>query len=191
MIVLLRKFKAIWICLLLVALSGGYYAYGELKVDQQTQAGDDTTAPADQPYQQFWLGRLGADTELTYHVVFSCGHEQLFTPEQMAESELSSLVNNFDQVVRTMQVESQQGAQVTLSGRLPLPCQDCRGCYLVTEQEGYVAVFRGRDKASAVFLESYPDMPVASLPEDVQQRLREGIVVYSEDELTRVLEGLD
>lgn len=188
---MLRRFTAVWVCLLLVALGGGYYAYGELKADWQARSGDGSTTLVDQPYQQFWTERLGPDTQLTYHVVFSCGHDQLITPEQMATSELNNMVSNFDQVVRTMQVESQQGAQITLTGRLSLLCQDCRVCYLVTEQDGCVAVFRGRDKDSAVLVKCYTDMPIAGLPEDVQQSLRDGIVVYSEDELARILEGLD
>ncbi len=125
----------------------------------------------------------------TYHVTFSCGHDAFFTPEQLFEAGLDFMVYDFAR--STSAVPGGTAPQVVLQGEVPVLCQDCRTCYLIGEQDGYVAVFRGRDKASAVFLRRYSDMPISRLPEDVQQRLREGILVHSDEELARVLEGLD
>lgn len=125
----------------------------------------------------------------TYRVTFSCGHAADFSPEQLFEAGLDFMVYDFAR--STVALPGSTAQQVVLSGQVPVLCQDCRTCYLVGEQDGYVAVFRGRDKASAVFLRRYPDMPISRLPEDVQQRLRDGILVHSDEELARVLEGLD
>lgn len=188
---MLRRFRAVWVCLLLTLLAGGYYLWGELGQNGPLAEAQDPADAADQPYQQFWSQRLGPETVLTYHLQFGCGHDQLFTPEQLVAGGLDVLVDNFDQVVRTMQVEAEEGRTVTLSGHVPIDCPDCRRCYLITEQDGCVAVYRGRDKSSAVLIKRYTDMPIGALPADVQQRLRAGIIVDSEEELTRVLESLD
>ncbi|MBQ3202911.1 MAG: hypothetical protein IJB36_04630 [Clostridia bacterium] len=56
--------------------------------------------------------------------------------------------------------------------------------YTVGEWQGQVAVFEGE--------QTYPkqvyDMPVSGLPPELQQRLREGVPVYSDMELSVLLE---
>jgi hypothetical protein len=186
-----RRFRAVWISLLLVLLAGGYYVYGVLAQPGEVAQAGDAAGVANQPYLQFWMDRLGPDTSVSYHLQFSCGHEAVLTAAELAASGLDQLVDNFDQVVRTMQVESQVGQMVTLSASVPVACPDCRGGYLITELDGCVAVYRGTNKATAVLIQRYDDMLVAALPEDVQQRVREGIRVKTETELARALEGLD
>lgn len=155
-----------------------FYGFGDRVASQLPSAG----------------ARLAGDSQVqsstpTYHVTFSCGHDAFFKPEQLFEAGLDFMVYDFAR--STSAVPGSTTEQVVLSGQVPVLCQDCRTCYLVGEQDGYVAVFRGRDKDSAVFLRRYSDMPISRLPEDVQQRLREGILVHSDEELARVLEGLD
>ena len=56
--------------------------------------------------------------------------------------------------------------------------------YTIGVWRGYVAVFEGE--------QSYPkqiyDMPVSGLPQELQQRVREGVPAYSDTELSLLLE---
>lgn len=165
---------------MLGAVAGVYFLYG---------AGDRVAGRLPSAGARVTDSGLAADDAPSYRVTFSCGHEAFFTPEQLFAAGLDFMVYDFAR--STSAVPGSAAPQVVLSGQVPVLCQDCRVCYLVGERGGYVAVFRGRERASAVFLRSYTDMPISRLPEDVQQRLREGILVHSDEELARVLEGLD
>lgn len=182
------RWKSACICLLLGALVAGYYGYDAYygAAEQLPSAGARSSG---QPDQSWLNGVLGADAAPSYHVVFSCGHDGYFSPEELITAGLDFMVYDFERSVSTVQSSGRE--QTVLTGEVPVLCADCRTCYLIAEQDGCVAVYRGRSKESAVFLRRYADMPISALPEDVQQRLREGIVVHSDEELARVLEGLD
>ncbi len=132
---------------------------------------------------------LGHDRSVLYQLQFTCGHDGLFTPAEMTEAGLDFLVYDLERTATVVQGGLQE--RTVLSGQVPLPCRDCQNSYLICELDGYIAVYRGTDRENAVLIQRYPDMPVSRLPQDVQQRLREGILVQSEEDLARVLEGLD
>lgn len=56
--------------------------------------------------------------------------------------------------------------------------------YTVKEWQGQVAVFEG----AQTFPKQVYDMPVSGLPPQLQQRVREGVPVYSDAELSVLLE---
>lgn len=56
--------------------------------------------------------------------------------------------------------------------------------YTIGVWEGRVAVFEG----DAAYPKQIYDMPVSGLPPELQQQVREGVAVYSEAELSLLLE---
>ncbi len=62
--------------------------------------------------------------------------------------------------------------------------------YVIGEQEGYVAVFYEME-TNGTCLKEITDTPLSALSEDEQKRLREGIHVFGEDALVRILEDFN
>jgi hypothetical protein len=182
-----RRVKPILACLLIGLLAAGYYWYDVYWTGDGSQEPDLTAAGG---LGGASLGAaLGHDQSVLYYLQFTCGHDVSFTPLELTEAGLDFLVYDLERTAMVAQGGLEQ--RTVLSGQVPLPCRDCQNSYLVCEKDGYVAVYRGHNRDNAVLIQRYTDMPVSRLPQDVQQRLREGILVQSEQELARVLEGLD
>jgi len=62
--------------------------------------------------------------------------------------------------------------------------------YVVTEHEGFVAVFR-RNGAAPLSLVEVTRTPLSSLSLSEQARIREGVVVYSEEALLRIIQDYE
>ncbi|NLY53509.1 MAG: hypothetical protein GX060_02610 [Firmicutes bacterium] len=141
--------------------------------------------------QHYWSDLFGPDVLVTYRLEYDCGHD-LFVAERDLNAELLSVsMPELERTVQAMHVEDRLDDTVLLRGRLAILCPECQSHFIIGEQAGCVAVWRGQSRETAVFLQLYPEMSVARLPESVQQQLRAGIVVSSEAELAYVLEGLD
>lgn len=62
--------------------------------------------------------------------------------------------------------------------------------YVVTEHEGFVAVFRQSGSAPLRLVE-VTRTPLSSLPFGEQARIREGVIVYSEEALLRIIQDYE
>lgn len=58
--------------------------------------------------------------------------------------------------------------------------------YIVSQKDGYIAVFY-EEEQNGVSLHEVTDTPMASLPQEDQDRLKEGISVLGDDNLSKIL----
>lgn len=65
----------------------------------------------------------------------------------------------------------------------------CKEHYIIGESEGKIAIFKINDNGEEVLDKVFEDYPISLLMEIDQERLKEGIVVDSEEELSNVLEN--
>ncbi len=181
--------KQLGIILLLAFCLGGIYMLrGELPPISQV---DDAGATNGANYQHIWKAQFGPEIEITYHLRHVCGHDAYLAESELAGNLAALSDEEIINILNRMQMESQQGNKVTLQGDTAELCRECSSHYIVGEQDGCVAVFRGRTRQGAQLEKLYNEMPVSRLPEQQQRELRIGIVVDTEEELARVLEGLD
>lgn len=181
--------KQLAITLLLAFCLGGVYV---LRDELPPIGGmDDAGAVTQGSYQHIWRAQFGPEIELTYHLKYECQHDIYLAESELAGNLATLSSDQITTLINRMQLENQQGDRVTLLGDVPMLCRECSSYYLVSEQDGYVAVFRGRTRQGALLDRLYDEMPVSRLPSQQQEQLRIGIIAESEDELARILEGLD
>lgn len=65
----------------------------------------------------------------------------------------------------------------------------CENHYIVGEENGLIAIFRIGENGEKVLDKVFTDYPISLLMEVDQQKIIEGIVVDSEDELSEILEN--
>ncbi len=65
----------------------------------------------------------------------------------------------------------------------------CENHYIIGEEDGKIAIFKIDDKGQRVLNNVFDDYPISLLMEVDQDRIKKGIVVDSEDELSNVLEN--
>ncbi|MCG4586227.1 BofC C-terminal domain-containing protein, partial [Anaerosalibacter bizertensis] len=65
----------------------------------------------------------------------------------------------------------------------------CPNHYVVGESEGKIAIFKINDSGEKVLDKIFNDYPLSLLKEVDQQKLKDGIVVDNEEELSDVLEN--
>ena len=65
----------------------------------------------------------------------------------------------------------------------------CTNHYIIGESEGYIAIFKINENGEKILSKIFKDYPLSLLKEVDQDKLREGIVVDSEEELSDVLEN--
>lgn len=142
-------------------------------------------------YQRYWAEEFGREALVTYQLEYSCGHNVLVAEPDLTPEVLMVSQVDMERAVHAMQVETRLDDAILLHGELTSICPECQTYFWIGEQDGCVAVWQGKEKATAVFLQRFEDMSVARLPAAVQKQLDLGIVVHSQDELAQVLEGLD
>ncbi len=142
-------------------------------------------------YQRYWAELFGRDALVNYQLNYDCGHYLLVAEPDLTPELLMVSPRYMEQTVHAMQLEPRLDDVILMQGEVAASCPDCQNHFWIGEQDGCVAIWQGKDRATAVFLQRFEDMSVARLPMEVQQQLRQGIVVHSEDELAQVLEGLD
>ncbi len=177
--------------LVLVGIIAGVYiliASGWLTTFLANTATDHIREPE---YQRYWAELFGRNALVNYQLEYDCGHSLVVAEPDLTPELLMVAPHNMEQTVRAMQIKPRLDDVILLQGTVAAACPDCQSYFWIGEQDGCVAVWQGKDRATAVFLQRFEDMSVARLPTAVQQQLREGIVVHSEDELAQVLEGLD
>ncbi|MEW8973331.1 MAG: BofC C-terminal domain-containing protein [Tissierellaceae bacterium] len=65
----------------------------------------------------------------------------------------------------------------------------CKEHYIIGEENGYIAIFRIDDNGEKVLYKIFEDYPISILVEMDQEKIREGIIVDNEDELSDILEN--
>lgn len=65
----------------------------------------------------------------------------------------------------------------------------CPNHYIIGESDGKIAIFKIGDNGEKILNKVYKDYPLSLLKEIDQKKLREGIVIDSEEELSNVLEN--
>ena len=142
-------------------------------------------------YTRYWAEEFGREALVTYQLEYSCGHNVLVAEPDLTPEVLMVSPSDMESTVQAMQLQTRLDDAILMQGEVATICPECQTYFWIGEQDGCVAVWQGKEKATAVFLQRFEDMSVARLPAAVQQQLSIGIVVHSEDELAQVLEGLD
>ncbi len=65
----------------------------------------------------------------------------------------------------------------------------CENHYIVGEKDGFIAIFRVGEEGERVIEKVFTDYPISLLMEMDQEKIIEGIVVDSEEELSEILEN--
>lgn len=65
----------------------------------------------------------------------------------------------------------------------------CPNHYIIGESDGKIAIFKIGDNGEKILSKVYKDYPLSLLKEIDQKKLKEGIVIDSEEELSDVLEN--
>lgn len=65
----------------------------------------------------------------------------------------------------------------------------CPNHYIIGQSDGNIAIYRTDENGDRYLYKTFKDYPIATLKEIDQQRLIEGIVVDSEEELSNVIEN--
>lgn len=151
----------------------------------------ETNSIREPEYTRYWAELFGPNALVTYRLQYACGHQLLVAEPDLTPELLKVAPHDMELAVHAMQLEPRLDDVILMQGEVKADCPDCQTHFWVGEQDGCVAVWRGKDRVTAVLLQRFEDMSVTRLPMEVQQQLREGILVHSEDELALVLEGLD
>nr|WP_246566708.1 BofC C-terminal domain-containing protein [Tissierella simiarum] len=65
----------------------------------------------------------------------------------------------------------------------------CPNHYIIGEKEGNIAIFKVDERGQRILDKVFPDYPISLLKEIDQEKLKEGIMVDSEEELSDILEN--
>lgn len=65
----------------------------------------------------------------------------------------------------------------------------CKEHYIIGEENGYIAIFRIDDNGNKILYKIFEDYPISILVEMDRERIKEGIIVDNEDELSDILEN--
>lgn len=117
-----------------------------------------------------------------------CGH--LKTEIKLASDEIVNMTKeeliehlNFDE--SNLRLISFSNVKVVLWGERNYLCKDH---YVIGEENGKIAIYRIDDYGNLVLDKVFVEYPINLLIEVDQERIKEGIVVDSEDELSDILE---
>lgn len=118
-----------------------------------------------------------------------CGH--LVNKVQLAEEEVVNLRRDeYEEYLNTtysnLRLISFSNVKVVLYGERNHLCQEH---YIVGENNGYIAIFNIDENGDKILFKSFTDYPLSILLEMDQVKLREGIVVDSEEELSEIMEN--
>ena len=125
-----------------------------------------------------------------FMVTFKCGHEITMSPPGGREVLLALLGLEEEAIVWNEEMVETSATGLLHSGNVDRDCRECQTFIFVGVKDGYVAVYKGLPRPDAV-LREITDIPVSRLPPHLQEELKQGIIIRSEEELARFLEGID
>lgn len=118
-----------------------------------------------------------------------CGH--LVSKIELAEEEVVNLSRDeykefLNATYPNLRLISFSSVKIVVYGERDYLCQEH---YIVGETNGYVSIFNVDENGNRVLFKSFTDYPVSVLLDVDQEKLKEGIVVDSEEELSEILEN--
>ncbi|NLN15616.1 MAG: hypothetical protein GX185_08460 [Tissierellia bacterium] len=134
--------------------------------------------------------RISPNTYIESRIQYlECGH--LVTKNELAKAEVVNLTREeFEDYLSKnypyLRLVSFSNTKIVLFGEKDHLCQEH---YVIGEQEGYVAIFNIDENGERVLYKSFKEYPISLLQKMDQDKLREGIVVDSEEELSNILEN--
>lgn len=121
-------------------------------------------------------------------VYLSCGHTIL--EEISSDSPLLNLSRQeFLRLYPGWKIIEEQGSRIVLQMKINDLCPEDTKKRYVGEQGGFVTIFFGLPGMNGQAFK-VTDIPIRCLPEDLQEKLRQGIITESEDHLISVIDGL-
>lgn len=118
-----------------------------------------------------------------------CGH--LVSKIELAEEDVVNLNRDeykefLNATYPNLRLISFSSVKIVVYGERDYLCQEH---YIVGETNGYVSIFNVDENGNRVLFKSFTDYPVTVLLDVDQEKLKEGIVVDSEEELSEILEN--
>ena len=165
----------------------------EEEVDQDNQPTDLvnllTQSPGNPPQLKVDLEKKDIFSQVILERVYlSCGHR--ISEEISSDSPLLNLSR--EELLRLYpgwKIKDEQGSRLVLQMKINDLCPEDTKKRYVGAQGGFVTIFYGLPGMNGQAFK-VTDIPVRCLPEDLQQRLKEGIITESEDHLISVIDGL-
>lgn len=125
----------------------------------------------------------------SYTIRYKCNHEVTLTPSDGVLGLLSMLNLTEDSIIWEAAIQGSASDYVQL-GTVAELCRECQTYMFVGVKDGYVAVYYGLPRPDAE-LRYVTDILVSRLPPYLQEDLSAGIIIRSEEQLLRFLEGID
>lgn len=118
-----------------------------------------------------------------------CGH--LISDTELAQDEVVNFTRDeYEEYINTtypnLRLISFSNIKIVVFGERNHLCQEH---YIIGENNGYIAIFNIDESGDKVLFKSFTDYPLSILIDIDQEKLREGIVVDSEEELSEILEN--
>ena len=118
-----------------------------------------------------------------------CGH--VISNSQLAQNEVVNLTREeYEEYLSTtysnLRLVSFSNVKIVVFGERNHLCQEH---YIIGEQNGYIAIFNIDENGARLPYKSFTDYPLSILLDIDQDKLREGIIVNSEEELSEILEN--
>lgn len=118
-----------------------------------------------------------------------CGH--VVSNSELAQNEVVNFTRGeYEEYLNTtypnLRLISFSNVKIVVFGERNHLCQEH---FIIGEQNGYIAIFNIDESGKRVLYKNFPDYPLSLLPDMDQDKLKEGIVVNSEEELSEILEN--
>ena len=118
-----------------------------------------------------------------------CSH--VVSSSELAQNEVVNLTRSeYEEYLNTtypnLRLVSFSNVKIVVFGERNHLCQEH---YIIGEQNGYIAIFNIDENGESILYKSFTDYPLSLLPDMDQEKLKEGIVVNSEEELSEILEN--
>ncbi len=134
--------------------------------------------------------RISPNTVIEERVHYKeCSH--LVINSELAQNEVVNLTRGeYEEYLNTtypnLRLISFSNVKIVVFGEKNHLCQEH---FIIGEQNGYIVIFNIDENGEFSLYKSFTDYPVSLLPDMDQKKLKEGIVVNSEEELSEILEN--
>lgn len=126
----------------------------------------------------------------TYLIRYRCRHEVPLAPQDGLAGVLRMLGIEEGAIEWEADTINSAATSAMQTGYVDDLCRECQTYLFVGVKDGYVAVYYGIPRSDAE-LKFVTDIPLSRLPPDLQQDLAQGVLIRTEEELNRFLEGID
>lgn len=179
------KAYTLWAVALMLALLAAYFVVGA-----QREKARPPGMHRDTEVAQHDLGvKITPNTVLLQKITYvKCGDQETFRTHA-ADNLLGKNFQQVQQVYGGWNIEKFDIDEVVMSLQVDALCPEHANNMFVGLKDGYVAVYYGRPGPKAL-LKEVTKVAASSLMEQDREELQRGVVVHSQEELLRTLEGL-